>query len=280
MSLIAAVQMASSNNVSTNLEKAGYLIAEAAKKGAKCVVLPEEFATLGLTATEKMRLAEPYGHGPIQSYLSLTAKKHQLWVVGGTIPLQSTQTQKIFSSCLVWDSQGMCVGRYDKIHLFDVIISEKETYKESACIQSGDRICVLPTPFGKIGIAICYDIRFPELFRAMALTDVQIFILPSAFTVNTGKMHWEVLLRARAIENLCYMVASNQVGIRYSGHGTFGNSMIISPWGEILAHLEKEEGVILANLDLEKWAQCRQQFPVLDHTRSMVVEAFLNKMKR
>jgi len=281
MNFIAAIQMASVADIQTNLAKAEVLIAKAAKEGAQCVVLPEEFATLGLEKKKKkVRLAEPFGEGLLQSFLSRVATQYRVWVIGGTIPLQSSDPQKAFSSTLVWDLNGQCVARYDKIHLFDVLVAEQEIYQESLCVQAGEGLCVLPTPFGKIGIAICYDVRFPELFRAMALSGVQIIVLPSAFTINTGKVHWEILLRARAIENLSYVVAANQVGIRYSGHGTYGNSMIVSPWGEIIAHQAENEGVILADIDLEQWAHYHRQFPALRHTRTSVIEAFLNETKR
>jgi nitrilase len=263
------------------VEQACQWIEQAAKKGAQCVVLPEEFATLALpSVVDKLALAEAYGHGPIQDALAKAARKNKVWLVGGTLPLQTDNPQKLFSSALTWDAEGHCVGRYDKMHLFDVQVAAGEVYQESLKVQPGNTLCVVDTPLGKIGVAICYDIRFPELFRAMSLAGAQILVLPSAFTINTGKVHWEVLLKARAIENLCYMVAPDQVGIRDSGHGTYGHSMIIDPWGEVLAHMDGHQGFILANIDLEKQRTLRQNFPVLDHTSAFAIQALINETKR
>ncbi|HRE32745.1 MAG TPA: carbon-nitrogen hydrolase family protein, partial [Candidatus Berkiella sp.] len=202
-------------------------IEKAALHGAKMAVLPEEFISLVLTPAEKLRIAENYLEGLIQKTLASTAKKNNIWIVGGTLPLLSDDKDKVYSSCLVWNNQGECVARYNKIHLFDVTVESGESYFESERIKAGNDMAVLETPFGKVGIAICYDLRFPELFRLMALNGAQIIVLPSAFTINTGKVHWEILIRARAIENLCYVIAPDQVGIRLSGHGTYGHTMII-----------------------------------------------------
>jgi len=276
MSLIAAIQIASTKDVNQNLAFACKEIEKAAEAGAKMVALPEEFISLLLTPDEKLQIAEPYLKGPIQQALAGVAKKNNIWIVAGTLPLKSDVSHKIFSSCLTFNNSGECVARYDKIHLFDVTVENGESYFESQRINAGDVVTVIDTPFGKMGIAICYDLRFPELFRLMMLKGAQIIVLPSAFTVNTGKVHWEVLLRARAIENLCYVVAPNQVGVRLSGHGTYGHSMIVGPWGDVLASLSEQPGLITAEVDIEKMNKIRTQFPSLTHCRPFLMKNLAN----
>ncbi len=277
MAVIAAVQMASTQDVQKNVEMACQLIEQAANQGAKCVVLPEEFSTLGLTATQKRQFMEPFEKGPIQQQLKAVAKKSKVWLIGGTLLIKG-EDEKPTSSTLVWNSEGECIARYDKIHLFDVTVEGKEEYRESDNIKPGKNIVVLSTPFGKIGFAICYDLRFPELFRALMLKGAQIIVLPSAFTIQTGKAHWETLIRARAIENLCYMIAPGEVGQRHDGRGTYGHSMIIGPWGEILALAENDPGVISVDIDLEKMIELRKQFPTIKHYQSFVMQDLVNEV--
>lgn len=276
MTMMAAIQMASTKEVAHNLKLACQAIEKAALAGAKLVVLPEEFISLLLTLDEKLTIAEPYLEGPIQQALAQVAKKNKIWVVGGTIPLQTPSKKKVYSSCLVWNDKGECVARYNKIHLFDVTVEQGESYNESERVTGGTSDCVLDTPFGKLGLAICYDLRFPELFRLMMLKGAEIMVLPSAFTVNTGKAHWEVLIRARAIENQCYVVAPDQVAIRLSGHGTFGHSMIVGPWGEVLASATDKPEMITAQIDIEKLKTLRKQFPAVSHYRPFLMKELAN----
>ncbi len=280
MAYIAAIQMASTSDSQQNLANACDYIKEAAEKGAQMVALPEEFISLGLTPEQKREIAEPYLTGPIQQVLSATAKRHNIWVVGGTLPLRSEDPNKYYSSCLTWDNAGNCIARYDKIHLFDVTVASGESYLESERVKAGSHATVFDTPFGKVGVAICYDLRFPELFRLLMLQGAQIIILPSAFTMNTGKVHWEILLKARAIENLCYMVAPDQIGIRLSGHGTYGHSMIVGPWGEILVNMENNEGLICAELPLEALHQLRTTFPAHTHLQPHLMKNLANMRQK
>ncbi len=216
---VAAVQMASGPNVDGNLSEARRLIEKAAEQGARLVVLPEYFPIMGMIETDKVAVRERMGNGVIQSFLSETARKNKIWLVGGSIPLVAGTPDKVLNTCLVFDDRGEQVARYDKIHLFNLVLGN-EQYHEARTIESGNQVVVMDSPFGRIGLAICYDLRFPELFRAMK--DVDIIVLPSAFTETTGKMHWEVLVRARAIENLAYVVAAAQGGYHVSGRETHG----------------------------------------------------------
>ena len=268
MSVVAAVQMASGPNVKANLEEAEKLIKTAVQQDAELVVLPENFAIMGLSEMDKVAIAETAGEGPIQQFLSQQASKHGVWIVGGTIPVESGVTGKVYSASLLYNDSGDMVARYDKIHLFDVLLEDSnESYNESETIESGDDIVVVDTPFGKLGMAVCYDLRFPELFRAMADVGMEICVLPSAFTSLTGRAHWESLLRARAIENLCYMVAPDQGGYHKNGRETYGDSMIIDPWGVVLNRLPHGTGVVVSDIDLEKLRKTRKNFPALQHKR-------------
>jgi nitrilase len=265
--------MASSPNVSANLLKAGQLIEEAAQAGAKLVVLPENFALMGADEFDKVKIREAEGEGPIQEFLANTAKKHGIWLVGGTIPLQADDDNKVRAACLVYNDQGEAVARYDKIHLFDVNVpGTDEVYKESASIEAGDHIRVVETPYGKLGIAVCYDLRFPEFFRTATNEGIDILAVPAAFTAETGAAHWEVLLRARAIENQCYVIASNQGGFHINGRKTFGHSMIIDPWGVVLDCYKTGAGFVSAEIDLDKLEKTRQSFPVLQHRRFFIAD--------
>ena len=268
MSVVAAVQMASGPNVKANLEEAEKLIKTAVQQDAKLVVLPENFAIMGMTEVDKVAIAEAAGEGPIQQFLSQQANKHGIWIVGGTVPIESSATGKVYSASLLYNDGGDMIARYDKIHLFDVMLEDSnESYNESATIESGNDVVVVDTPFGKLGMAICYDLRFPELFRAMADVGMEICVLPSAFTNLTGRAHWESLLRARAIENLCYMIAPDQGGYHKNGRETYGDSMIVDPWGVVLNRLPHGTGVVVSDVDLEKLRKTRQNFPALKHKR-------------
>lgn len=273
MTKIAAIQMASGPNVSANLLEISRQILNAVKAGAKLIVLPESFAIMGLHDADQIKVAENEGAGPIQDFLSEQAKTHKIWLVAGTIPLKLEQDDpnydnKVYAACLVYNDEGICVSRYDKIHLFDVHIEmTNETYYESETLEAGNKAVIVDTPFGKIGLAICFDLRFPELFRQLVLKGAEIIVLPSAFTAITGKAHWEVLLRARAIENLCYVVASAQGGYHVSGRETYGNSMIVDPWGVVLDRLPQGSGYVMANIDIENTKNIRQNFPVLENRK-------------
>lgn len=266
--MCAAVQMASSPNVGANLLEAGRLIEKAAAEGARLVVLPENFAMMGMHDADKLAAAEQDGSGPIQDFLAKAAERFKLWLVGGTLPIRVEGKNVVRASCLVYDDQGRRAGRYDKIHLFDVDVpGTSESYRESATIEAGDRSLIVDTPFGKLGIAICYDLRFPEQFRQMAETGLDVLAVPSAFTARTGAAHWELLVRARSVENLCYTIASDQGGFHVNGRETYGHSMIVDPWGNTLAFLPTGAGVVCAEIDPERLSKVRTAFPVLAHRR-------------
>jgi len=259
---VAAVQMASGPNVSGNLSEARRLIASAAEKGARLVVLPEFFAIMGMTDQDKIAVREQPSTGQIQEFLSETARKYGIWIVGGSIPLEASSPNKVLNSCLVFDETGAQVARYDKIHLFNLELGN-EKYQEANTIEPGGQVIVVDSPFGRIGLAVCYDLRFPELFRAMK--GVDIIVLPSAFTDTTGKMHWEVLVRARAIENLAYVIAAAQGGYHVNGRETHGNSMIVDPWGRVLDRLPRGSGVVVADVNPSYQASLRASLPALSH---------------
>lgn len=268
MSKVAAIQMASGPNVKANLAEAEKLIKIAVQQEAELVVLPENFAIMGTSETDKVKIAEDFGQGLLQDYLKEQAIARNIWLVGGTIPIRSQESGKVYSACLLMNPKGELVARYDKIHLFDVTIeASNESYTESETITAGDKIVVVDTPFGRLGLAICYDLRFPELFRAMVEQGMEICALPSAFTSLTGRMHWESLLRSRAIENLSFMVAADQGGYHVGGRETHGDSMIVDPWGQVLNRLPHGTGVVVANIDLEKLVHTRKMFPALGHKR-------------
>jgi nitrilase len=262
---IAAVQMISTPEVAPNLATAGRLVAEAAMQGAQLVVLPEYFPIIGGSDADRLAVRESEGRGPIQDFLAETAVRHGIWLVGGSLPLMANDPAKLRNSCLVFDPAGRRVARYDKIHLFG-FQKGAEFYDESATIEAGTPEPVaFATPFGRVGLGICYDLRFPELFRALAPLDL--IVLPAAFTDTTGQAHWEMLLRARAVENQCYLLASAQGGLHPTGRMTHGNSMIIDPWGEVLARIDKGAGVVVAELDFARISEVRQSLPALQHRR-------------
>ena len=268
MTRVAAVQMASGLNPSANLLEADRLIGRAVDAGACLVVLPENFALMGATESDKLQIRESEGAGPIQDFLAGQAARHRLWLVGGTIPVATQDPQRVRAACLLFDADGHRVARYDKLHLFDVWLEETgENYTESTTIEAGSQIVVMDTPCGRLGLAVCYDLRFPELFRAMLDQDVEVLALPAAFTAITGKAHWETLVRARAIENLCYVVAAAQGGYHLSGRETYGDSMIVDPWGLVLQRLPRGPGIIVADIDLQRLGRVRRNFPALEHRR-------------
>lgn len=264
--MVGAIQMASGPNVSANLLEAERLVTEAAEAGAGLVVLPENFAFTGKAEEDKIPLRERDGEGPLQEYLSSLARRLGIWLVGGTIPMEAIDSAKVRAACLVYNDQGERVARYDKIHLFDVhLIETDEHYEESGTIESGDETMVLDTPFGRLGLAVCYDLRFPEMFRRLLDDGMEILALPAAFTALTGKAHWDVLVRARAIENLCYVVAAAQGGFHINGRETYGHSMIVNPWGTVLSELAGGAGSVTALLDMEHLGATRRNFPALEH---------------
>jgi predicted amidohydrolase len=259
---IAGVQMASGPNVSANLNEAGRLIEMAALQGAKLVALPEYFAIMGMRPTDKVKVREKDGDGPIQAFLSQTAKKHGIWLIGCSVPIAAPAEGKIYNSCQLYDDGGRMVARYDKIHLFSLDLG-KERFAEEGTIEAGKQVKVVDSPFGRIGLSVCYDLRFPELYRAMK--DVDIIVVPSAFTETTGRAHWEPLVRARAIENLAYVLAPAQGGYHLSGRETHGDSMVVDPWGTILDRLPRGSGVVVASINPAYQASLRKSLPALTH---------------
>lgn len=259
---LAAIQMISGPEVAPNLATAGRLIAEAAAAGAQLVALPEYFPLIGATDADRLAAREVDGAGPIQDFLAATSCRHGIWLVGGSIPLLAQDPGKLRNSCLVFGPQGERVARYDKIHLFGFNKGD-ESYDEAATIERGDRVVAFDCALGRTGLAICYDLRFPELFRALG--ELDLLVLPAAFTETTGRAHWELLLRTRAVENQCYVLAAAQGGRHPNGRMTHGNSMVIDPWGEVLARMDKGEGVVLAELDPQRLVDTRSSLPALKH---------------
>lgn len=265
---IAVVQMTSCADVNSNLKTVDEQLAKLNTDKVKLVILPENFAFMGLHEKSKLDIAESYQEGPIQVAISQMAKKYDLWIVAGTIPIKSKDPSRCYASSLVFNANGECVARYDKIHLFDVTVSDSESHKESNSTLAGSAIKVVNTPIGKIGLSVCYDLRFPELYRALKEADADIFIVPAAFTFDTGKYHWQTLLKARAIENLSYVAAPNQAGTHQNGRKTFGHSMIISPWGKVEAECDgSETSTITAEIDSDSMNRMRQKFPCLNHRK-------------
>ncbi len=259
---IAAVQMASGPRVESNLKEAAWLIEMAVEQGAKLVALPEYFGIMGMKDTDKVAVREVFGKGLIQEFLAGTARKHGIWIVGGSVPLVASSPKKVLNTSMVFDDQGKCVARYDKIHLFGFEMGE-ERYSEETTIEHGKKVVVIDTPFGRIGLSVCYDLRFPELYRAMG--EVDLILVPSAFTETTGKAHWETLIRARAIENLAYVLAPAQGGYHLNGRETHGDSMIVDPWGVVLDRLPRGSGVVVAGMNRAHIQRLRQCLPALRH---------------
>ncbi|MGO9037284.1 MAG: carbon-nitrogen hydrolase family protein [Steroidobacteraceae bacterium] len=268
MSIVAAIQMTSSHVVTDNLTAAGELLREAKDLGAEIACLPENFSFIGLRDADKLKVAEADGDGPVQAFLSDTARKLNMWILGGSTVIKGDSADRVANSSLLYDAGGKRVARYDKIHLFDVTIPGRDDrYLESAHVMPGRTAVLADTPVGRLGLSVCYDMRFPELYRDLVARGAEWLAMPAAFTVPTGRAHWETLLRARAIENLCYVVAPAQSGKHTSGRETYGDTLIVDYWGEVLARLPKGNGVITADFDLVKLAQTRERFPALDNRR-------------
>jgi nitrilase len=259
---VAAIQMASGPHVAANLQEAGRLIELAAATGARIIALPEYFPIMGMKDTDKVAIRERDGEGPIQAFLSEQARRHRVWIVGGSAPLVASVPDKVRNTCLVFDQEGKQVARYDKIHLFGFEMGQ-EKYSEERTIEPGSRIVTVDSPYGRLGISVCYDLRFPELYRAMG--DVDLIFVPSAFTETTGKAHWDTLVRARAIENLAYVVAPAQGGYHVNGRETHGHTMIVDPWGVVLDRLARGSGVVVAGVNPTYQAKIRRSLPALTH---------------
>jgi nitrilase len=261
---MAAIQMVSGPRVADNLQVAGRLIEDAVAQGAQLLALPEYFPIIGATDADRVRAREDFGSGPIQEWLAATAQRHGIWIFAGSLPLTATSPDKMRNSTLVFNPAGDCVERYDKVHLFGFRKGE-ESYDEAAFIEPGNDLVAVDTPFGRVALSICYDLRFPELYRALGTVDL--ILVPAAFTDTTGRAHWEILLRARAIENQCYLLAVGQGGKHENGRMTHGNSMIVDPWGEILDRKMKGPGVVIADLDHARIAEIRESLPALAHRK-------------
>ncbi|MFA5961026.1 MAG: carbon-nitrogen hydrolase family protein [Tatlockia sp.] len=265
MKKVAAIQMCSTNNVEENLATAAALIAEAALQGAELVVLPEMFVLLGCDSSEKIKIKETAGSGRIQNFLAALAAKHNIWIVAGTVPIACQHPKKVRAACIVYDNQGEQVARYDKRHLFDVTLSAAESYRESDTTEAGeDNFVVVDTPVGKLGLAVCFDIRFSEHFSTLSAKGAEIIAIPSAFTVQTGEAHWALLARCRAVDTFSYVIGACQGGTHTNGRKTYGHSMIVNPWGAVVSEaLNLGSGVTYADIDLEKLYEIRRQIPVL-----------------
>src|SRR5271170_971639 len=266
MGIVAAIQMTSNHVVADNLAAAGGLLRNAKDAGAQVACLPENFSFIGLKDADKLKIAEPDGDGAVQTFLYDTARKLKMWILGGTIVIKGDTPDRVANSSLLIDADGRRVARYDKIHLFDVSIpGRNEQYLESRHVIPGREPVIADTPVGKLGLSVCYDMRFPELYRELVSRGAEWLAMPAAFTVPTGRAHWETLLRARAIENLCYVVAPAQVGLHSSGRETYGDTLIVDYWGQVLSRLARGSGVISADIDLAAQAESRGRFPALDN---------------
>jgi predicted amidohydrolase len=268
MSTVAAIQMTSGHRAEDNLEAAAKLLREAKDAGAEIACLPENFSFIGLKDADKLGVAEADGSGPVQQFLSETARALGLWILGGTTVIKGDSARRVVNASLLFDAQGKRVARYDKIHLFDVTIpGRNEQYLESTHVTPGRKVVLADTPVGRLGMSVCYDMRFPELYRELVARGAEWLAMPAAFTVPTGRAHWEPLLRARAIENLCYVVAPAQWGTHTSGRETYGDSLIVDYWGQVLSRLPSGTGVITAQFDLARQAETRARFPALENRR-------------
>jgi predicted amidohydrolase len=261
---VAAVQMVSTPSVAENCATVRELVAQAAMRGAQLVLLPEYWPVMGLHETDKLALAEVAGAGPIQQCMAEMARQHRIWLIGGTLPINAGEAGKIRNTTLALDPSGATVARYDKIHLFN-FTKDAESYDEARTIMAGDQVVTFDAPCGKVGLSVCYDLRFPELYRAMG--DCSLIVVPSAFTYTTGNAHWEILLRARAIENQCYVLAAAQGGEHENGRRTFGHSMLIDPWGQIIDVLPQGPGAVFGQLDPQRIDAVRNSLPAWRHRR-------------
>ena len=257
--------MKSGPDIIDNMASAERLIHDVVEQGAELILLPECFGLMANEAQGTIQAGETLGQGRMQAAIAACAKRAKVWIIAGTIPIQSPQANRVYAGCTVWDDSGRLVTHYHKIHLFDV--SHPATYKESNTYTPGNELVVVDTPIGKVGLSVCYDLRFTEMYRALRAKGATVFVVPAAFTDKTGAAHWEVLLRARAIENQCYVLAANQHGVHENGRATFGHSMIINDWGEILAQQREGEGVVLADVDLAGLHIRRQHFPTWNHRK-------------
>ena len=268
MTRVAAIQMNSGADVAANLAQADRLLGDAAADECELVVLPENFALMPERGRDKAKHAEQAGDGPIQAFLGDAAQRYNMWIVGGSIPLASPQPERVYGACAVFDKTGKNRSIYRKIHLFDVDLPDGEqSYRESHSMFPGDESSVVETPVGTLGLTICYDIRFPELYRSLLDAGASLFSVPAAFTVLTGKAHWHTLLRSRAIENLAYVIAAGQYGDHPDGRSTFGHSLIVDPWGQVLAELPQGDGHVAADIDKAKQLKLRTEFPALNNRR-------------
>jgi predicted amidohydrolase len=264
---VAAIQMNSGADVAVNLREAGKFMAKAAAQGAELMVLPENFALMARHDAARLAAGELDGSGTIQDFLAEKAHNLRVWIVGGSVPVLAGG-DKVYARCPVYNPRGECVAYYDKVHLFDVTVnSAGESYHESRGIAAGKRAVVVDTPFGKLGLSVCYDLRFPELYRELATQGAVLFTVPSAFTRTTGAAHWDLLNRARAVENLAFVIAAAQTGRHANGRETWGHSMIVDPWGEVLAQRARDPGVVMAAIDSAAQQRLRQRFPALSHRR-------------
>ncbi|SAK39520.1 nitrilase/cyanide hydratase and apolipoprotein N-acyltransferase [Caballeronia hypogeia] len=259
---VAALQMVSTPDRDRNLSDAGQLIAQAARDGAQLMLLPEYFCYMGMKDTDKLAIRETPGKGPIQQFLADAAREHRVWIIGGTLPLQSEEADRVLNTTLVFDPSGKQVARYDKIHLFNFEKGE-DKFDEARTIRPGSEVRTFDAPFGRVGLSVCYDLRFPELYRKLG--DCALMVVPSAFTYTTGRAHWETLLKARAVENQCYVLAAAQGGNHENGRRTWGHSMLIDPWGEIVDVKDEGPGVVIGGIDLERIAAVRQSLPAYRH---------------
>jgi len=256
--------MVSTPEVEQNFETAQQLIGEAAQQGARLVLLPEYWPVMGMQESDKVRHAEQFGDGPIQRFMAEIAERHRIWLIGGTLPMVSPEQDKVLNTTMVYNERGEHVIRYDKIHLFSFTKGE-ESYDEARTIVHGSKVASFESPWGRVGLSVCYDLRFPELYRAMG--DCSLIVMPAAFTYTTGRAHWEVLLRARAIENQCYVLAAAQGGHHPNGRRTWGHSMLVDPWGEIKDVRPEGAGIVIGDLDPAHLARVRESLPALRHRR-------------
>ena len=265
---VAAIQMNCGADVDENLGRIDALAGEAASRGVQLALLPENSVFMGRLDEDKLALAEAAGNGPLQDQLAGIARNRGLWLIAGSIPLRSERPDRCYGASIVFDDAGQIRATYRKIHLFDVDLpGSEESYRESATMAEGVDPVVVPTPAGRLGLSICYDLRFPELYRRLTEDGASVFAVPAAFTAMTGRAHWETLLRARAIENQAWVIAAAQSGLHPSGRETYGHSMIVNPWGTVVACLPSGEGIVDAFIDNVRSMELRKKFPVLDHRK-------------
>ncbi len=270
---VAAIQMASGPRIEGNQQEIRRLLQIAAAGGAELVVLPENAMLMGMAETDKLAFRETDEGGPLQGFFAAEAARLGIWIIAGTIPMAGVDPARARQSCLVFDAEGRRVARYDKIHLFDVDVEGDTAYRESNTLEPGSTVVTVDSPFGRIGLSVCYDLRFPEMYRLLIEHGADLLVVPSAFTAKTGEAHWRTLVRARAIENLCTVIAPNQGGYHVNGRETHGETMIVDSWGRILDSLSRGSGVVFGDIDIQRQRELRQHFPALDHRRFRVVEA-------